>query len=118
MSQNKESVKKYVDAFSRSDHSEVLSCLTDDVEWVIPGMFHVKGKAAFDREIENADFVGNPTIRITRMIEEQNVVMAEGTVLSPRRDGSFLKGVFCDVFEMQNAKINRLTSYLMELNRK
>jgi uncharacterized protein len=116
MSHNKESVKKYLDAFGRSDHSEILSCLTDDVEWVIPGVFHLKGKAAFDKEIENADFVGSPTIRVTRMIEEQDVVMAEGTVLSPRQDGSFLKAVFCDVFEMQNAKIKHLTSYLMELD--
>ena len=53
MSRNKETVKKYMDAFGRSDHGEVLSCLTDDVEWVLPGAFHLKGKEAFDQEIEN-----------------------------------------------------------------
>jgi ketosteroid isomerase-like protein len=44
MNQNKDTVKKYMEAFSRTDHQEVLSCLTDDVEWVIPGAFYLKGK--------------------------------------------------------------------------
>ena len=40
-------------AFTRSDHAEILSCLTDDVEWVVPGIFHLTGKATFDKEREN-----------------------------------------------------------------
>ena len=114
MSQNRLTVQEYMDAFGRSDHPAILSCLTDDVEWIIPGVFHKTGKHAFDREIENEAFVGSPTIKVTRMIEENNVVVAEGTVRSARKDGGVLKAVFCDVFEMQNAKVRRLTSYLME----
>jgi uncharacterized protein len=52
MSQNKQTVQKYFDAFGISDHTAILSCLTDDVEWVIPGAFQLRGKAAFDGEIE------------------------------------------------------------------
>ena len=115
MTPNKQTVQKYMDAFTRSDHAEILSCLTDDVEWLIPGAFHVKGKSAFDREIENDAFVGSPTIHVTRMTEEQDVVVAEGAVRSARRDGGTLHAVFCDVFIMQESKIRHLTSYLMEL---
>jgi ketosteroid isomerase-like protein len=115
MSPNKQIVQKYMDAFTRTDHAEILSCLTDDVEWVIPGAFHLTGKAAFDKEIENDAFVGSPTINVTRMIEEHDIVVAEGSVRSARRDGGTLNAVFCDVFEMQGAKIRRLTSYLMVL---
>jgi ketosteroid isomerase-like protein len=115
MSGNKQTVQKYMDAFNRTDHADILSCLTDDVEWVIPGMFHVKGKDAFDKEIENDAFVGSPTIRVTRMIEEDEVVMAEGTVRAAKRDGGVLNAVFCDVFLMRTGKIRHLTSYLMEL---
>jgi uncharacterized protein len=104
-----------MDAFSRTDHAAVLSCLTDDVEWLIPGAFHAKGKAAFDKEIENDAFVGSPTINVTRLIEENDVVVAEGTVRSARKDGGMLNAVFCDVFVMQGAKIRHLTSYLMEV---
>lgn len=115
MSRNKQTVQRYMDAFTKSDHAEALSCLTDDVEWVIPGAFHLTGKVAFDKEIENDAFVGSPTIRVTRMTEEHDVVVAEGSVRSAKRDGGLLNADFCDVFEMQNAKIRRLTSYLMEI---
>ena len=115
MSRNKQTVQKYMDAFSRTDHTEILSCLTDDVEWLIPGAFHITGKDAFDKEIENDAFVGSPTISVTRMTEEHDVVVAEGSVRSARRDGGILNAVFCDVFVMQSAKIRHLTSYLMEV---
>lgn len=103
-----------MDAFTRSDHADILSCLTDDVEWVIPGVFHVTGKVAFDKEIENDAFVGRPTIHVTRMTEEHDVVVAEGRVRAARSEGAPLNAVFCDVFDMRDAKIRRLTSYLME----
>ena len=114
MTPNKLTVQTYMDGFCKSDHAQILSCLTDDVEWLMPGFFHLSGKAAFDREIENDAFVGSPTIRVTRMIEENDVVVAEGTVRCARRGGGVLDAFFCDVFEMEDAKIRRLTSYLME----
>jgi ketosteroid isomerase-like protein len=104
-----------MEAFRKSDHAEVLACLTDDVEWVIPGAFHLQGKEAFDREIENEAFVGRPAIDVTRLIEEDEVVVAEGSVRSARRDGGVLNAVFCDVFVMREARIRHLTSYLMEV---
>ena len=115
MSPNKETVQRYMEGFTRSDHAVILSCLTDDVEWVIPGMFQVRGKAAFDKEIENDAFVGSPTIAVTRLVEEDAVVVAEGRVRSARREGGMLNAVFCDVFEMRQARIARLTSYLVEI---
>ncbi|MRR33146.1 nuclear transport factor 2 family protein [bacterium] len=115
MSENKTTVEIYMDGFNRSNHEQILSCLTEDVEWELPGAFHVFGKAAFDKEIENDAFVGSPTITITRMIEENDVVIAEGAVRVEKKAGGFLNVVFCDVFVMQNAKIKRLTSYLVEV---
>jgi ketosteroid isomerase-like protein len=115
MTQNKTTVERYLDGFRKSNHEQILSCLAEDVEWDIPSAFHVVGKDAFDREIENDAFVGSPTITVTRMIEENDVVIAEGTVRSKRRDGGLLNAVFCDVFVMENAKIARLTSYIVPL---
>lgn len=115
MTRNKQTVQRYMEAFRKSDHADVLACLTDDVEWVIPGAFHLQGKEAFDREIENEAFVGRPAIDVTRLIEEDEVVVAEGSVRSARRDGGVLNAVFCDVFVMREARIRHLTSYLMEV---
>jgi ketosteroid isomerase-like protein len=115
LSENKRTVDRYMAGFRVSDHAEILSCLTDDVEWEIPGMFHSLGKAAFDKEIENEAFVGRPDIAVNRLIEEGDVVVAEGSVRAQKRDGGALSLRFCDVFVLQAGKIKRLTSYLMEI---
>jgi ketosteroid isomerase-like protein len=63
--------------------------------------FHLVRKAAFDGEIENR--------------EEDDVVVAEGSIRARRKNGGVLNAVFCDVFAMRDAKIRRLTTYLAEL---
>jgi uncharacterized protein len=115
MTPNQQTVDKYMDGFRRSDHEAILSCLTDDVEWLIPGAFHARGKEMFDKHIEDEGFVGSPAIAVTRLLEADDVVVAEGSVRTQRKDGPFVNLVFCDVFEMQSGKIRRLTSYLMEV---
>ena len=115
MSENKKTVEKYMQGFRKSDHKLILSCLTDDIEWEMPGAFHLIGKEAFDKEIENEAFVGSPAITITRTTEENDVVVAEGSVRVQRRASGFLSAVFCDVFVMQRGKIKRLISYLVEV---
>ena len=115
MSENKRTVERYLEGFRRSDHAMVLSCLTDDVEWVIPGAVHLHGKEQFDAEIENPAFTGSPVIVEKRLVEEDDVVVAEGTVEARRADGAPLRLVFCDVFVMREGLIRHLTSYLMEV---
>lgn len=114
MSKNKTTVMMYMDGFNASDHAKILSCLTEDVIWELPGAYLHKGKAAFDKEIENDAFTGKPVIKVSRLTEENNVVIAEGTVIATKKDGTKLNLVFCDVFEMENSLIKKLTSYLME----
>lgn len=116
MTANKKTVEQYIDGFRRSDHQMILECLTDDVVWIMPGVYEHKGKEAFDKEIENENFVGSPTIQIKRLTEENDVVIAEGAVQGKMKNGNKLDAVFCDVFEMSGGKIRSLTSYLMSLN--
>lgn len=109
----KETVERYMDAYSRWDHRGVLACLTDDVEWVVPGAFHLAGRDAFDDEIEGQGAAGPPEIVVTRLIEEDDVVVAEGNVRNALQNGGVLNLAFCDVFQMRGGRIRRLTSYLM-----
>lgn len=103
-----------MDGFRRTDRQRILSCVTDDVEWQIPGAFHIRGKEEFDKHIVDEGFVANPAITVTRLTEGDDVVVAEGSVQTLRQDGTFLNLAFCDVFEMQSGKIRRVISYLME----
>lgn len=114
MTENKRTIERYMAGFRTTDHDLILSCLTEDVEWEIPGMFHSRGKEAFDQEIENEASVGHPDIVVTRLVEEDDVVVAEGSVRTQRRDGGELRLRFCDVFVMAAGKIRRLTSYLTD----
>lgn len=114
MTPNKQMVEAYMGGFRKTDRALILSCLTDDVEWVIPGAFHVRGKDDFAKHIVDEGFVGHPLITVSRLTEESDVVVAEGAVRAPEQDGTFLNLVFCDVFDMRNEKIRRLVSYLME----
>lgn len=113
MTRNKQTVARYMEGFNATDHAKILSCLTDDVIWEMPGVYHHVGKESFDKEIENEAFTGSPIIKVLRLVEESDVVVAEGTVLCMRKDGAMLNIVFCDVFVMENGLIKKLTSYIM-----
>lgn len=116
MTPNKQTVNEYMEAFRVSDHKRILDCLTDDIVWEMPGIYQHVGKEAFDKEIENDNFTGSPTIQIIKLIEENDIVIAEGAVQGNMKNGNTLDAVFCDVFEMEKGKIKKLTSYLMSKN--
>jgi ketosteroid isomerase-like protein len=111
--QNKSMVAAYMDAFRTTDRPAILACLTEDVEWLIPGAFHIRGKDEFAAHIVDEGFTGRPLITVDRLVEEHDVVVAEGAVIAPRTDGTVVKLVFCDVFEMRGGRIRKLVSYLM-----
>lgn len=102
-----------MDGFRTTDHAKILACLHDDVVWEMPGFFCHAGKEAFDREIENPNADGHPEISVKRLVEEGNIVMAEGAVLAKLKDGSTIDAVFCDVFHFTDDRISKLTTYLM-----
>jgi ketosteroid isomerase-like protein len=117
MTENKQTVERYMDGFRRTDRAQILSCLTDDVEWLLPGAFEVRGKQEFSTHIVDDGFAGSPSITVSRLTEEGDVVVAEGSVRTVRSDGTVLNLAMCDVFEMRGGRIRRLTSYLMEVKR-
>lgn len=113
MSPNKKVVDEYMEGFRRGDHARILACLTDDVEWEIPGHFRIQGKRAFDGHIEGEGFAGLPEIAVSRLTEERDVVIAEGSVRAHRAEGTVVDLAFCDVFEMREGRIRKLVSYLV-----
>jgi ketosteroid isomerase-like protein len=115
VTENQRTVEAYMDGFNQMDHAKILACLTDDVEWILPGVYHAKGKEAFDQQIENDAFLSPPDVETLRMIEQNDVVVAEGTVRVRKTSGELVHLVFCDVFEMERGKIRKLISYLMEV---
>ena len=58
-------------------------------------------RAQFAKHIVDDGFTGQPQIDVSRLVEEGDVVVAEGSVRAPRVDGGVMHVVFCDAFEMQ-----------------
>ena len=115
MSSNKELVRKYIDGFTKSDHEQILSCLTEDIEWTVFGAFRLQGKEAYDNEIENPAFTGSPKIRIDRMVEEDDVVMAEMTLEAQRATGEPMRAAMGEVFVIEDGLIKERRAYVIEL---
>lgn len=113
MSEHKGTVERYMEAYGVGDRDEVLACLADTIEWEVPGTFQLSGKDAFAREMANPAFTGQPRITIARLVSEGDVVIAEGAVHTQTANGEALELRFCDVFEMRDGLIGKLTSYLM-----
>ena len=116
MSRNKAAVEGYIEAFNRRDREGIMGCLAEDVVWEIPrthlGAGHAVGKEAFAEEALKSP-PGTVT-KTTRLVEEGDVVVAEGAVATRTPDGQPFNLIFCDVFVMRDGKISRLTSYLAQ----
>jgi ketosteroid isomerase-like protein len=115
VSRPKDVVETYLEGFRRSDHEQILACLTDDVTWDLFGYTHLTGKDAFDQEIENDQFVGSPTLTVDRLIEEADSVVAIGKGETTHKSGDLHRFVFCDVFTFAGDKIRRVESYVVPL---
>ena len=115
MSARKAVVQRYFDGWRRSDHEQILACLTKDVVWDIVGYKHLEGTDAYDAEIENPDFVGSPHLDVDRLVEEGDVVVATGTGAATQADGARFHFAFCDVFVFSGELVRGRESYVVPL---
>jgi uncharacterized protein len=108
-------VERYIEGFRRKDHDMILSCVTDDVVWELHGYTTIKGRDAFDAEIDNDAFEGRPTLTIDRLVEEGDTVVAIGGGSATMKSGEVLRFLFSDVFTFTGDAINRLETYQVNL---
>jgi uncharacterized protein len=117
VSPNKKVVEAYQASLGNLDWGAVASFLTDDVERVewadgfptsgVP----VRGKAAVIKDMEA------PTkfqVQATRMTEENDIVVAECVVRVPLKEGGTFVGQACSIYELENGRIKRMSSFVAE----
>lgn len=111
MFDRKRVVERYIDGFRQTDHGQILSCLTEDVVWNLHGFKTIRGKDAFDAEIEGEGFEGSPELRIDRLIEEGDTVVATGGGSVAQTGGDRLEFVFSEVFTFADDLVSQLDTY-------
>ena len=113
MASRKRLVDTYFDGFRRSDHEQILACLTDDVVWDLPGHAHLRGKQEFNAEIQRPDFEGSPTLVVDRLVEEADTIVAIGQGHGAQRSGATFRFAFCTVFTFTDELIDRVESFIV-----
>jgi len=115
VSANKNVVDTYQASLGNLDWDAVASCLADDVERVewadgFPSSgVPVRGRAAVIKDMETPRKF---QIQATRMTEENNVVVAECVVRVPLEDGGLFVGRALSVYELEDGKIKRMSSFV------
>ncbi len=115
MSRNIQTVETYLDGFRKNDHAQILSCLTDDIEWTVFGFFHLTGKQAYNDAIDGEGFTGPPQLEVVRMVEQDDVVMAELSGSATRDNGEVMRMSMAEVFVMRDGLIAQRRAWVIEL---
>ncbi len=113
MSPNKSDIESYF-ASKGTEYGRLLADDVELVEWVdgVPATgVRTQGKVAFIKNRGQREY----PVEITRMTEENNVVVVEGIARGPKKDGGFWRVQFCDLFELQNGMVKRLSSFGAEV---
>lgn len=116
MSPNTEVVNRYLDGFRKNDHEQILSCLSEEIEWTVFGAFRLNGKEAYDQNIDGApEFVDPPELELVRMVEQDDVVMAELSGSVKRAAGGEMRMSMAEVFVMRDGKIAERRAWVIQL---
>jgi len=109
--------KKLVASYYASKGTDYARLLADDVvliDWDIGAPLTgavTKGKAAYVRNRRNREFESE----ITRMTEENNVVVVEGFARGAKKEGGTWTVHFCDVYEIKDGKFSRISTHGVDL---
>ncbi len=116
MSLNLDTINTYLDGFRKNDHQQILSCLTEDIEWTVFGAFHLIGKEAYDKAIDGAPmFIDPPELEVVRIVEQGNVVMAELSGTAKRAAGGEQRMSMGEVFVMRDGRIAERRAWVVPL---
>jgi uncharacterized protein len=109
--------KKLVASYYASKGTEYARLLADDVvltDWDIGAPLTgavTRGKEAYVRNRQNREFESE----VTRLTEEDNVVVAEGFARGTKKDGGHWTVHFCDIYEIENGKFRRISTHGVDL---
>lgn len=107
-------LKKFNEAFAKSDIQFLLDNVTDNIKWTALGDFSVQGKKDFKNTLESMASNEPFEITIEKIITHGREAAVSGVMSSKKGE----RYAFCDLYifsGFKNAKISEMNSYVIEL---
>jgi ketosteroid isomerase-like protein len=101
---NKEIILEVIEAFDRGEGEAITKHMTDDVEWHMLGDQTYTGKEALKKF-----FADNTEMKVLSATKDHIIV--DGQVQCTGPDGLFYDMYYCDIYELENFKVKRFTTY-------
>ncbi|MDB5286506.1 MAG: nuclear transport factor 2 family protein [Mucilaginibacter sp.] len=110
---NKEIIFEVIEAFDRGDGETITKHMTDDVEWHILGDKTYTGKEALKKFFaDNTEMKMLSSTKDHVIIDGDNIAV-NGQVQCTGPDGEFCDMYYCDIYELENYKVKRLITYIV-----
>ena len=117
LSLNSDTVQVCLDFFRKNDHEQILSCLTDDIQWPVYSGLRLTGKDAYDKAINGApEFIDPPQLEVVRMIEQGDTIMAELTGTARRAARGEIRMSMAEVFVLRGGTFAVRRAWVTPLN--
>jgi ketosteroid isomerase-like protein len=109
---NREIVQKVNEAFSNNDMEAFISYCAEDVKWQM-NTTAITGKSSIREEMAKNPFDLPPVITVKDIIADESGAACTGIVKMQSTKGEVSDAMYCDVYKIENGKINELSSYII-----
>ena len=103
-----------IDAFDKSDGETITSHMTDDAEWHFLGSQVYSGKETIRKFFNDHQGVQVTSSIKNHIIADGDTVAVNGEITCTTGEGELCDMYYCDFYEMENFKIKKLTSYIVD----
>lgn len=111
---NREIVQKVNDAFSNNDMEAFISYCAEDVKWHM-NTTTATGKDGIRKAMEKVPFDLPPVITVKHIIADESGAACTGTVKMQSSGGDVSNALFCDVYKIEDRRINEISSYVIDI---
>jgi len=109
---NKQILEQANAAVAAGDYEGFLSYCTEDTEWNFIGEQVLKGKEAVRRYIQET-YIEPPKFDVSKLISEDNFVVALGKISLKDEHGILTEYDYCDVWRFREGKLHELKAYVV-----
>ncbi|MBP7173281.1 MAG: hypothetical protein KBA33_04300 [Cloacibacterium sp.] len=109
----KEIVKNINKAFEISDFSEVRTWFAHDFVMDWPGMFSVDKLDDLELFLKKNAPKRVVDVTYSHFLEDGETVFNNGIITVEMHSGLMIKNYFCDIYEFENMKVKKITSYIL-----